>query len=560
MVSETSPVKEVMSIGHSKTSHSFVPELAEAQDMGSIVVDCPGFFDNRGAEISIANAANIKAVMAQANGVTLVAVLNYYSLKADRGRGVREVLDTLLSLFGSVDRAIIHAKSILLVVSHVPEFTVDIDCVELENVKNEFSKSGLSPKMANLLEALLENVCIFHPENRGGDSWLTAGPLSECIMACPPISKPAEVFKIVLSMADEATLRKLVEALFRRVKTALDSGDYTASAKALSDMKRLEIVDHVAVTRFLESAKKRVSRELVNRILEAQTCVVLDKVENAAALVDEFRTILAPFSAEPAARDMLDLDELTSRADFMEAAIASRKEEIVRRELQRQELKEFASNLEALKRNLAVAEAHRVESLEREKALRSELDQFKSKAAEETAIIQAEDKAQLEALEEKLRSAGAEERKKLEASKAELEAKLEGELRERQDMEAKQAALLSRLLEEQEKSRKEREETEHTMRDAIAKAEAEKDAAEAKAAEETRIAEELRAKAERERLAAEEAKKVEEAWRQAEAKRAEEEQSALEAEEARKAEENRLIEKVNRETEAKREVVRCSIP
>jgi len=550
MVSEKSPVKEVMSIGHSKTSHSFVPELAEAHDMDSILVDCPGFLDNRGAEISIANAANIKAVMAQANGVTLVAVLNYYSLKADRGRGVRELLDTLLSLFGSVELAIIHAKSILLVISHAP-VSIDGARIELNNVRREFSTNELSPNMTSLLNALLDRACIFHPENRGGESWLTAGPLSERIHACPPISDPAEVFKIVLSIADEATLRKLVEALFRRVKTALDSNDYEASARALSDMKRLEIVDHVAVTRFLESAKKRVSQELINRILEAQTCVVLDKVENATALVDEFRTILKPFSAEPAAKDMLALDELTSRADFVSAAIVSRKEELVRLEQQSQESKEFASTLEALKRDLAVAEAYRVDSLERENALKSELAQFKSKAAEETANIQAEDKAQLEALEEKLRSASAEERMKFEASKAEIEAKLEGELRERQDMEVKQAALLNRLLEEQEKNRREREETERNMRAAIAKAESEKEAAEAKATEKDRIAKELRAKAERDRLAAEETKKVEEARHQAIMNQLEEEQRAREAEEARKAEDDRLVEKVKREAEAK---------
>jgi len=52
-----------------------VPELVEAKDINAIVIDCPGFRDNRGAEIIIAKAANIKAVMAQANGVTLVLVL-----------------------------------------------------------------------------------------------------------------------------------------------------------------------------------------------------------------------------------------------------------------------------------------------------------------------------------------------------------------------------------------------------------------------------------------------------------------------------------------------------
>ena len=138
-------IKEVMPIGHTKTSYSFVPELAEAKDMNAIVVDCPGFRDNRGPEISIANAANIKAVMAQANGVTLVLVLNYHNLKGDRGLGQLELLKIIEDLFGSCDNALHHASSIILVVSHVPLFT-DLGLkMELEDVKEEFASSALSP-------------------------------------------------------------------------------------------------------------------------------------------------------------------------------------------------------------------------------------------------------------------------------------------------------------------------------------------------------------------------------------------------------------------------------
>ena len=550
IVSEKSPVKEVMSIGHTKVSHSFVPELAEAKSMNAVVVDCPGFLDNRGAEISIANAANIKAVMARADGVSLVAVLNYYSLKADRGRGVRELLETLLGLFGSIDRAIIHAKSILLVVSHAPEYTDD-GRVELVDVKDEFDASGLSSNMANLLDALLDRACIFHPENKGGESWLTAGPLSERIKTSPPISNPAEVFKIVLSVTDEGKLRTLVEALFRKLKLAMESGNYEASAKALSDMKRLDIIDHVAVTRLLDSAKNRVNQALLNLTFEAQTCVLLDKLDDAAALLTDFRAILKPFSAVPAAKGMLDLVELTSRADAVEKAADSRREEQIRREQQNHEAKEFASTVDALKRDLAVAEAQQREARKTEEGLKSELARFKANAEKETERVQAQDKAQLEALQEKLMSASAEEKKKLEVFRTELETKFKAELRERQENESKQAALLIRLLEEQEKSRREREEAEHGMRAAIAKAEAEKAAAEAKAIEEAQIVKEMRAKAEKERLTAEEAKKDEDARRQAEAKRAEEEQMAREAEEARRAEEIRLIGKAKREAEVK---------
>lgn len=329
VVSDTSPIKEVMPIGHSKTSCSFMPELAEAIDMNAIVVDCPGFIDNRGAEISIANAANIKAVMAMANGVTLVLVLNYHSLKADRGRGQLELLKILEDLFGSIDRAMNYASSMILVVSHVPLY-LDEDRTELKDIKQEFDSRELSPEKARLLGDLLERACIFHPENLGGESWITAGPLSERIKAAPPITDPANVFKVVLSSSDEAKLRSWMEALLKRFQMALGASDNESAAKALSDMRGLNFLDHIVVTRLLENAKTDVSQALQRRIYEAQTHVTLDKTEDAAEIVVASRAIVEAFSASHAARDMLDLVEFSSRIDAIEAAIECRRAEKAR--------------------------------------------------------------------------------------------------------------------------------------------------------------------------------------------------------------------------------------
>ena len=121
VVDEESSVASAMEIGHTNQSCTFFPALLKlTADYGSrVAIDCPGFGDSRGAEISIANAVNIKAAIARSVGACLILLVNYYSLAADRGRGIREVAELLLGLFGTADRVLRSAESILIVVSKV---------------------------------------------------------------------------------------------------------------------------------------------------------------------------------------------------------------------------------------------------------------------------------------------------------------------------------------------------------------------------------------------------------------------------------------------------------
>lgn len=49
-----------MQIGHSQISETFVPTIVKFDSDGTLIIDCPGFLDNRGSEINVANAVNIK--------------------------------------------------------------------------------------------------------------------------------------------------------------------------------------------------------------------------------------------------------------------------------------------------------------------------------------------------------------------------------------------------------------------------------------------------------------------------------------------------------------------
>jgi len=77
-----------------------MPEIFQCPD-SFLVCDCPGFGDSRGAEINIGNAVNIKAALLQASSVRFILLVEYYSVKAGRGKGVAKLLEICSHLFGS---------------------------------------------------------------------------------------------------------------------------------------------------------------------------------------------------------------------------------------------------------------------------------------------------------------------------------------------------------------------------------------------------------------------------------------------------------------------------
>ena len=95
-----SAVPEMMRIGHTNKSDTFIP--AVESDDAFTYLDCPGFLDNRGAEINISNAVNIKSAVSIASAVRVLVLINYNSLLADRGRGIRETMKVLIDLFGTI--------------------------------------------------------------------------------------------------------------------------------------------------------------------------------------------------------------------------------------------------------------------------------------------------------------------------------------------------------------------------------------------------------------------------------------------------------------------------
>ena len=168
VIRKDSIIKEICKIGHTNQSTTFAPQLSKAKESiglnGFAFADCPGFLDNRGFEINIANAVNIKNTISSADTARVVVIINYHSLMADRGKGIADLFDILISIFGTVENAMAHATSVLLAISQAPVKHPETGCsMTLEQHRARLlDPSGLNQASANLLLALNQNVICFH--------------------------------------------------------------------------------------------------------------------------------------------------------------------------------------------------------------------------------------------------------------------------------------------------------------------------------------------------------------------------------------------------------------
>ena len=135
-VAEGSQRNELFRIGHANVSQTFIPGFAGSDALGDQVtlVDCPGFFDNRGPEINVANAVNIKQALSHFKEMRVVVLINYNSIKADRGRGVRDLIKIMRELFGDTERLLASMESVVVGVSRTPLKDDDDDFILCDDV------------------------------------------------------------------------------------------------------------------------------------------------------------------------------------------------------------------------------------------------------------------------------------------------------------------------------------------------------------------------------------------------------------------------------------------
>ena len=235
---------EAASIGHGMVSHTLIPQIIQDPNQDErVYIDCPGFSDNRGAEINIANAINTKRALRQASGVKAVFLASYPGLIDSRGESIRSLEHMCQQLFGGVDNLRNHQNSVLLGMNRAPLQT------NLNRIRTRLTQSG-SPTM----QILANRLFFYDPLERGGeDFWSREQFLAE-IEQMPSIPQRVahNLFQTVLTEGDKVMLQRIVGHQVDAMNNALEQSDYPAADRCWNLLNQLRIIEHGEIDELME--------------------------------------------------------------------------------------------------------------------------------------------------------------------------------------------------------------------------------------------------------------------------------------------------------------------
>ena len=301
--SEGGPLDEIMEIGHGKQSKTFLPHIESDPRQASpyAYCDCPGFLDDRGAEINIANAVNIRRLLQSAQCVRVVILINYDALKSARGRGIRDILLICRQLFGHTEEPMRYQSSLLLGVTEAP-MTMRLDRL----------RSFLTKDNPPIMELLAQRTFLYDPLDRGGpDFW----DRSQCLahvreLQGIPQSESGELFHTLLTDNDERMLRELTERQCAALEGYLSRHEYESASKSLRMLQRLQVIDNLSIERLLQRSHARVVDHITRMEMGYQRLCHFHDFVRAERMLGSLAELNGYFSGSAISLDLPDVTEL----------------------------------------------------------------------------------------------------------------------------------------------------------------------------------------------------------------------------------------------------------
>jgi hypothetical protein len=455
---------EMMKVGHNNKSQTFIPQIATDQSGKRTYCDCPGFLDNRAVVINIANAANIRRSLAAAGSVKILVLISYHSMKADRGKGLRDMLNICLHLFGSVEGIKRHYKSLLLGVTQFP-LTEEAGGGNLEDLKDEITQEPCD----EILRLMAERLFVFDVCDRpfeDGNGWSKVKFLQE-LSSLPPLQSPGKLFHTVLTDSDEIKLIEIASTIKDDIFKQLEAEELTDAAKSLGHLELLQGIEHAKVTEKIHRTQQHIVGHYLKAAEEVSAHSARERFEDAEKVLGALQSADKHFGKLANFPDVAKSERVVS---------GCRKQKAEREEAER---KRKADEEAAQKRRKAAEKARQVErdrvrreAEEKARKLQQELEALRRMQAEEQARREVERKEAEARREEQERNefAAAEEKARRVARQVERDrvrreeqARREEQERKRKEAEEEEAR---REAEEKEEARREAEEEEEERKEA----------------------------------------------------------------------------------------------
>lgn len=268
---------EVMKIGHKKTSETFMPQIYSDPITGLTHVDCPGFRDNRGPEIDIANGVNILRIIKEARSVKVIALIDYYSIFGSRSESLSDFVRTCYDLFG--EQIGKYTQSMLIGITHVP-----LQDYSLDMLQNYVLEDGLEA-----LKKFKGQFFITDPLGRPLKGGLSRHQLIERIQSLRPIKDPASVFRAPINDTNELELKKISEEISRKVEKHLKRDDFLRALHYLGYLEKLALIDRDVVRNLIESCQRLIFIQIDHIVSEFKLLCTHNSFDRAEEILDNLK-------------------------------------------------------------------------------------------------------------------------------------------------------------------------------------------------------------------------------------------------------------------------------
>ena len=269
--SEGGHIDEILPIGHSRKSMTFIPQISNS-DEDFTICDCPGFLDNRGFEINIANAVNTRSTFMRAKSLRVIIMINYHSLIGDRSRGLLELVQICSHLFGSKENLLKYNNSVLLGITQVPLASKQED---IQILKDFIADTDLlDPIEIKFLKVLSEKLFIYDPVDsrllKYNGSWDREKILQQ-ISLLKQIEITSNIFKTVLTPKDQQGLLCVCEGIQSKIKSIFEQKDiteedYKKAASYQDTLNQLESIDHAFVVTLVNKTRSFITDHFKQRV------------------------------------------------------------------------------------------------------------------------------------------------------------------------------------------------------------------------------------------------------------------------------------------------------
>ncbi|MCB9093236.1 MAG: hypothetical protein H6620_11820, partial [Halobacteriovoraceae bacterium] len=278
---------EVMPIGHSRQSKTFMPQIEGDPKIQNTYMDCPGFLDNRGFEINIANAVNIKNAIQSSKTAKVIILINYHSLKAERGRGLTEMLKITYNLFDNEQNLLNAKDSILIGITN----TANSDST-LEELREWIIEDNPT------LKKLKDCIFTYDPLDRPFEGAWKRDSFLAAINSLKPVPNHKKIFSTVLTYEDENKLLHISETLGIRIQKALEIKDFKKAAEHYYHLKTLNVIEHRTIERLFQTQKREIEAYAYEQINTFNSACHLENFNEARDLLKSINKTLDNFKEE----------------------------------------------------------------------------------------------------------------------------------------------------------------------------------------------------------------------------------------------------------------------